>query len=271
MDVHKLWEYKEYFCINGVMLTTELVYELENSLTLLQVENHFKTIQYWGKIYATENDYHIAVGFGKDALNDKKYFYTTDFKLWSLLPKPKKKYKYLSLMIPLPFCGDPSRKMQILDESLEESDPERYQSMKEENRLAATISNICDEAEICARGQIIKHPDLSVIINPHFYGLELAEAKRLKSYMHIRPAQHRWNTNLLTRPDYNYSMDFLDSIDMDIPKGCWNVSLEHSGNVVYLKNLYWPGVIFFHKIGTPDAGFLYAGNGYKNFDMPFLI
>lgn len=271
MNIHKLWEYKEYVNVNGATLNSEIISLLQNSLTVLQVENHFTIVQYWGQIYATDLDYYIAVGLTNDALTGKKYFYTTDFQFWSLLPRPKKKYKELSLITTFPFRGDPSLKIKVLDESFEENHPDRCRFMKEENRLAATISNICEEVEICARGQLIKRPDGSITINPNFYGLTATEAKELKSYLHIRPAQHRWNTNLLTRPDYNYSMDFLDSIDQDIPKGCWNLSLEKTGSVAYLKSLYWPGMSYFHKVKTSDAGFLYIGNGRKNLDVPFLI
>ncbi|XP_050347336.1 radial spoke head protein 9 homolog [Nymphalis io] len=271
MNVHKLWEYKEYVNVNGKILSNELISLLQNSLTLLQVENHFTYVQYWGQFYAVDTDYHIAVGINKDAISDRKYFYTIDFKFWGLLPKAKKKYKHLSLLTTLPFRGDPSLKIKVLDEALEENNPDRCQLMKEENRIAATISNICEEAEICARGQLIKQPDLTVVINPNYYGLTAAETKLIKSYLHIRPPQHRWNTNLLTRPDYNYSLDFLDSIDQDIPNGCWNLSLEQNGSIVYLKSLYWPGMMFFHKARTPECGFLYVGNGRKNLDVPFLL
>lgn len=271
MDVHKLWEYREYVNVNGMMLTSELISLLQNSLTLLQVENHFLHVQYWGQLYAIDADYHVAVGIGADAMADRKYFYTSDFKFWALLPKAKKKYKTLSLLTMFPFRGDPSLKIKVLDESLEETNPDRCQYMKEESRLAATISNICDEAEICARGQLIKQPDGTVVISPNFYGLTGPESKQLKSYLHIRLPQQRWNTNLLTRQDYNYSMDFLDSIDQDIPKGCWNLSIEQAGAVAYLKSLYWPGMVYFHKVKTSDAGFLYVGNGRKNLDVPFLL
>lgn len=271
MNVHKLWEYREYVNVNGMMLTCELIARLQNSLTLLQVENHFSNIQYWGQIYAIDADYHIAVGINNDALNDRKYFYTTDFLFWGLLPKPKKKYKHLSLLTTFPFRGDPALKIKVLDEALDELNPDRCKEMKEESRLAATISNICDEAEVCARGQLIKQPNGCIVINPNYYGLSVLEAKQLKSYYHIRVAQQRWNTILLTRPDYNYSMDFLDSVDQDIPAGCWNLSQELGGSVAYLKSLYWPGMMYFHKIKSPDAGFLYVGNGRKNLDVPFLL
>lgn len=271
MNIHKLWEYREYVTVNGAMPTSEQITMLQNSLTLLQTENHLKHMQYWGQIFAINSDYHIAVGMDDDALHDKKYFYTTDFEFWGVLPKAKKKYKLLSLLATTPFIGEPTIKIKVLDEALDENHPDRCKIMKEEARLAATVSNICEEGEVCARGQLLKRPDGTIVLNPNFYGLTGSESKQLKSYLHIRPSQHRWNTNLLSRTDYNYSMDFLDSIDMDIPNGCWNLSLEQSGSVVYLKNLYWPGVMYFHKVKTPDAGFCYIGNGRKNLDVPFLL
>ncbi|KAF9418380.1 hypothetical protein HW555_004810 [Spodoptera exigua] len=271
MNVHKLFDYKEYVNVNGMMFTDELICLLQNSLTLLQVENHFIHMQYWGQIYAVDYDYHIAVGINADAVADRKYFYTTDLKFWGLLPKPKRKYRQLSLLTTFPFRGDPAMKTKVLDEGLDENHPDRCMIMKEESRLAATISNISEEAEVCARGQLLKQPSGTVVLNPNFYGLTAPEAKLLKSYLHIRPAQHRWNTNLLTRQDYNYSMDFLDSIDQDIPNGCWNLSIEQGGSIAYLKSLYWPGMMYFHKIKTADAGFLYVGNGRKNLDVPFLL
>lgn len=271
MNIHKLWDYREYLNVNGMMFNAETMARQENALTTLQVENHFTHVQYWGQIYALEADYHIACGITNDALSDRKYYYTTDYQFWGLLPRPKKKYKLLSLITTFPFRGDPSIKLKVLDEALEDGSPEKCKEMKEEDRLAATISNICDEAECCARGQLIKQPDGTVVINPNFYGLNSLEAKQLKSYLHIRTPTQRWNTNLLTRPDYNYSMDFLDSVDQDIPSGCWNLSLERGNTLVYLRNLYWPGMMFFHRIQTPDAGFFYVGNGRKNMDVPFLL
>lgn len=235
------------------------------------MENHFSSMQYWGQIYAIDSDYHIAVGIYNDAVHDRKYFYTHDFMFWGLLPKAKKKYKQLSLITSYPFRGDPSLKIKVLDEELEDGNPDKCKEMKEENRLAATISNISEEAEICARGQLIKQPDGTIVINPNYYGLDSLEAKQQKNYYHIRIAQHRWNTNLLTRQDYSYSMDFLDSIDQDIPSGCWNLSMEQNGAIAYLKSLYWPGMSYFHKVRSPDAGFLYVGNGRKNLDVPFLL
>lgn len=50
-------------------------------------------------------------------------------------------------------------------------------------------------------------------------GLSAEECEDLKSYVHYRKPIQKWNTNLITRKDYNYALDFLDTIDLDIPAG----------------------------------------------------
>lgn len=93
------------------------------------------------------------------------------------------------------------------------------QMLKEEDRLAATVELITEDAAIIPRGAWFKCPDNSVIENSNFEGLCATDAAYLMSYLHARPPKEKWNTNLLTRPDYNYALDFLDSIDMDVPQG----------------------------------------------------
>lgn len=76
------------------------------------------------------------------------------------------------------------------------------------------------------RGAWFKCPNGDVIENPCFEGLCDADAQHHKSYLHARPPREKWNTNLLSRPDYDYALDFLDSVDMDVPQGkdqpCFN-------------------------------------------------
>lgn len=80
---------------------------------------------------------------------------------------------------------------------------------------------IREDAIIIPRGAWFKCPNGNVIENLSFEGLGVADASYLKSYLHARSPQQKWNTNLLTRPDYNYAIDFLDTIDMDVPLGTW--------------------------------------------------
>lgn len=69
------------------------------------------------------------------------------------------------------------------------------------------------------RGSWYKNPNGDIKENVSFEGLTYDESDQLNSYLHARLPQRKWNTNLLTRPDYNYSLDFLDTINEDVPKG----------------------------------------------------
>ena len=88
---------------------------------------------------------------------------------------------------------------------------------------------------IIPRGGWFKRPSGEIVENLSFEGLDPAEATYEKSYLHARPPQQKWNTNLLTRPDYNYAVDFLDTIDLDIPKG--NDKIFSTFFDVVIKNL----------------------------------
>lgn len=91
--------------------------------------------------------------------------------------------------------------------------------LKEEDRLAATVELITEDAAVIPRGAWFKCPSGDVIENSSFEGLCASDASCFKSYLHARPPKEKWNTNLLSRADYNYALDFLDSIDMDVPQG----------------------------------------------------
>lgn len=75
MEVGRLSESLEYVSCSGVFIRAEKLEFLKNSLVLLQKENHFRKIYYWGKIIGSENDYHIAYGYIKDCIKDQIYYY----------------------------------------------------------------------------------------------------------------------------------------------------------------------------------------------------
>lgn len=89
------------------------------------------------------------------------------------------------------------------------------EELKEEDRLAATVEMITEESMIIPRGAFFKHPNGVTTENPGFPGLTPLESKDLKSYLHARLPREKWDRNLLTRVDYNYSVDFLDPVEMD--------------------------------------------------------
>jgi radial spoke head protein 9 len=89
----------------------------------------------------------------------------------------------------------------------------------EEDRLAATVYLINNDAAVVPRGSWLKTVDGQIIEHTSFRGLDPREASQLKSYVHARLPQNTWNTNLLSRPDYDYAFDFLDTLDEDTPSG----------------------------------------------------
>jgi len=91
--------------------------------------------------------------------------------------------------------------------------------LKEEDRLAATVELITKDAAIIPRGAWFKCPNGDIIENSSFSGLCEVDASNLKSFLHACSPKEKWNVNLSSRPDYNYALDFLDSIDMDVPQG----------------------------------------------------
>lgn len=52
-----------------------------------------------------------------------------------------------------------------------------------------------------------------------FLGLSLSEAKKLSSYFHFREPVELRNKTLLEKADLDPSLDFMDSLEHDIPKG----------------------------------------------------
>lgn len=172
--------------------------------------------------------------------------------------------------------GDPSLVIDILIEKDETLIPQKrkqpeVRKLKEEDRLASTIRLIMNEVSVIPRGALFRRPDGVVVENLSFEGLFTLDAREIKSFLHVRVPTQKVNTNLLTRDDYNYAMDFLDPLDIDIPEGCWIIQITPAEDLVILKSLYWPGFIFYHYLRSPRHGFVYFGHGKKSMDLPFML
>lgn len=89
----------------GHVISTEESLVLHNSLLILQNENHFKQIFFWGKIYGTEKDYYVAYGYERDILTGKVFYYSTNCLDWGRLPKPTRDGKMLSPLCYSTFQG----------------------------------------------------------------------------------------------------------------------------------------------------------------------
>ena len=107
--------------------------------------------------------------------------------------------------------------------------------------------------------------------NPYFSGIEHADALHLKNYMHLRRPAARQYQSEAERASLDKHKDFLDSLDLDAPKGCWSVVVDDSSNVVTLRSLLYPGFFFYHVLGSSSYGRLYVGNAERNYDLAFML
>ncbi|KAJ8934913.1 hypothetical protein NQ318_012463 [Aromia moschata] len=260
----------------GHVISTEESLVLHNSLLILQNENHFRNVFFWGKIFGAEKDYYIAYGYTRDALHGRIYYYSSNCVRWGLLPQPTKNGLLLTPICSTKFQGDPALVIDVLiekDETLicgKRKQPQ-IRKLKEEDRLASTVHLITNESAVIPRGSLFRRPDGVIVENLSFEGLTTLDAREISSFLHLRPPTQKFNTNLLIRDDYNYAMDFLDPLDIDIPEGCWMIQITTAEDLVILKSIYWPGMIFFHYLRSPRHGFVYFGHGKKCMDLPFML
>lgn len=65
----------DYVGSSGIILTPEQKASLQTSLVILQNENKFHKVYFWGKILGVKDDYFIAQGVSRDEFKEKKTFY----------------------------------------------------------------------------------------------------------------------------------------------------------------------------------------------------
>lgn len=82
----------------AAMLNTEQAALIEHSLILLQSENQFPHIFFWGRISAVDADYYIAFGYLKDMLRGRRFFFSVNCVQWYLLP-PANPEQYVSCFL----------------------------------------------------------------------------------------------------------------------------------------------------------------------------
>ncbi|KAJ8356900.1 hypothetical protein SKAU_G00196940 [Synaphobranchus kaupii] len=173
------------------------------------------------------------------------------------------------------FVGDPSFEYELTetrqqgegDEAVKE---EFTMKVTEEKRLAATVFNIERDVSVVPRGAFIRTPHDMVQVNRSFQGLSTLEAGNLSNYLHFTEPQYLKKKSILEMADLDPSIDFLDPLSEDIPKGSWSLQMEGS-SVCVLRSLLWLGLTFFHVPSTPQHGYIYVGDGLKNLDLPFML
>jgi radial spoke head protein 9 len=265
MNVANLKESSELMSSDGYKLNHQHAALIENSLILLQRDNKFLHVFWWGRISGFEADYFIAFGYKNNILFNKKFFYSLNCVDWYLLPPAKPELFDPSTHCMLKFQGDPTH-IQFCDGNNAKI------HMKEEDRLACVVHLITEEAALVPRGAFYKRTDQEITMNPLFRGLTCTDAQSFTNYQLFRAPRNRYNYNLLKRQHYNYATDFFDTLDDVLPVNkSFAIRLDRNKEVVFLKSLHWPGMNFFHKCSTAVHGFRYMGDGIKNMDLLFMI
>ena len=136
-------------------------------------------------------------------------------------------------------------------------------------RVAVMVHDIDIDTFLVPRGAYILNSEQKVVKSKIFHGLSEADAGKLLAYVHLRPPKQM--QSLLEQEHLSKSVDFLDSIAEDIPKGCWSIQYDGVQDAVFLRSLHWPGYAFFNVPEMPIYGGIYVGNGQKNKDLPFML
>ncbi|XP_035177636.1 radial spoke head protein 9 homolog isoform X4 [Oxyura jamaicensis] len=259
----------------GAGLSPEKRAALGASLPLLRRDYRFEAVWFWGCVQGVRGAYYIAQGLGADRAAPRSRLYSLNCVDWSLLTPVTKEVEAQAEKLKGRFQGDPSFQYEHAEVNAEDAErlleDGKEPVIKEEDRLIATIDQIDRAVGIIPRGAFVKTPLGSVHENRNFEGLSLTEAKKMSSYFHFTEPVNLKNKTLLEKANWDPSIDFLDSLEHDIPQGSWTVQLEKGGTVVVLRSLLWPGLTFYHVPMTKQYGYVYFGTGEKNLDLPFML
>lgn len=270
MDAQDLHVSVDYVGTSGIIFSPEQKACLQTSLCILQNNYKFDRVYFWGKILGIKDDYFIAQGVEKDEFELKKTLYSKDCVHWGLLPPATPERRENAKLAKGRFTGDPSFEFEHTEKKDENAEEEMI-TIKEENRLAAVIAEIDNDARIVPRAAFIKTPTGDVFVNRSFQGLSVAESAKLCNYFHFREPEKLQEKSLLQRANLDKAIDFMDSINEDIPKGAWSLQMERGSGLVTLRSLSWIGYVFYHVPGTRKFGSLYVGTGERNIDLPFML
>ncbi|XP_076771393.1 radial spoke head protein 9 homolog isoform X2 [Arvicanthis niloticus] len=229
MDADSLLLSLELASGSGQGLSPDRRASLLTSLMLVKRDYRFARVLFWGRILGLVADYYIAQGLSEDQLAPRKTLYSLNCTEWSLLPPATEEMVIQTAVVSGRFMGDPSHEyehteLQKVNEGDKVFDEEVVVQIKEETRLVSIIDQIDKAVAIIPRGALFKTPFGVTHVNRTFEGLSLSEVKKLSSYFHFREAIDLKNKTLLEKSDLEPSLDFLDSLEYDIPRVypcCW--------------------------------------------------
>lgn len=160
------------------------------------------------------------------------------------------------------------------EEKQEEEEPKatvEEREITEEERLAFIIEQIDMDTMVVPRGAFVLSSNSHVVQNASFRGLEEHEARKLANFLHLRQPTVLPSLALPERKLLNRSLDFLDNLSWDVPKGCWAIGYDGINGSATLRSLRWPGYSFYHVVRTNNFGSFYSGTGERNLDIAFML
>jgi len=257
----------------GVGLNQTQQSALNTSLLIAEANYKFTGLRFWGKISGIKEDYFIVYGINKDELNDRKFLYSLNCIDWHLLQNPSEESLTKSEVIRGRFIGDPSYEyehvnVERIGEGEDAHDEETVFTIKEEERLAAVVHNITSEF-IVPRRAFMKSAEGVVTRNPSYQGAPEAEVTHVSNWFHFR-AKHVNAPSINQLAHIDPAIDFMDTIEGDIPAGVWSTQNERGTNITQ-RNLKWIGLVAYAVHGSPAFGCVYFGTGEPNHDLPFML
>ena len=94
------------------------------------------------------------------------------------------------------------------------------------------------------------------------------ETRKLHAHAKARTAQ---KVPINDRATLSKSLQFLDPLTLDKPKGSWSLKHDAGNKMVLLRSLVFPGYVHFNCTGSSMYGGIYNGAGARNLDLPFML
>jgi len=269
----------------GNVLNCQELTGLQAGLALLKSKEKYLQIYLWGKVFGLNQDYYVAYGLRDTEFefpSKNFYFASEDFEfkqLPRLTEESADRILELTVEKERPFSGKAEEPLEPPADPEGEGTTEfasgdaleQPPGLMEVDRLAQVVQEIDFDTSVVPKGAHSLNEAHVVVPSSDFRGLGLTEATSISKYAHFRPPTSIASLRALARSDAQFYLNFLDSLEGDLPKGCWAVRQDPSGTLVTLRSLSWPGYVAYHVPGTTKFGGLYFGYAQKNKDLPFIL
>jgi len=234
---------------------------IQAGLTKLKQNEKYDKIYLWGKIFGQNSDYYIAYGLRDSDFEfpSKKFYFATESFAFAELPLITE---------------------EVADKIIEEHQARLFTGLPdtplgadvtELDQLAQVVAEIDFDSAAVPKGAYALNEVHSIVPNVDFSGLSSDQSTKLENYLHFRPPTSVAKLRALARDDVQFYSNFLDSLDEDLPHGCWAIRKDPATSLTILRSLTWPGYVAFHIQGTKKFGGLYFGYAQKSRDLPFIL